>query len=184
MKPQFLFLPFAVLLTTCIGIRAISPTRGYNVCIKSGFSDEQRQSIVLAYTEWARATSGTVSFTKTNSPDYSQSVVIIKPVTQADLLKVYHKVLIGRNNYRGSDNFMYIAVDQSKAEFHQTALHEFGHVLGLDHDEEVSHHGKTVMTPSTNDASPALTCLDIQAFCTVWKCNASYLSPCQIKTNP
>lgn len=189
MKLQWLAIGLVVTLLTCNPIRYVSPTRQYNVYIDSSFTEKQRDAIVLASMEWESATLQTVTFVYTIIKDNSQALIVITPSTKDGLRILFPQefkdeeshglYLIGMTAHRGSDSQIYIATDINERDLFQTALHEFGHAVGLPHDEVVEHKMKTTMTPNTHTSTTHLTCLDMQAFCKQWGCNYNRFPLCK-----
>lgn len=159
--------------------RFISPTRAYNTYVGSGFTKEQEQMVRDAMMEWQTSTRETVRFNEYRIVNYSQSVIVILPSYQNELARKYGKNEIGRDNWFGSDNEAFIAIDLDKRDFYETTLHEIGHALGLDHDDAPAHEHKQVMNKHSDLSSDHLTCLDMRAFCRVWDCNPNNLPLCQ-----
>ena len=175
---NFKMLSFIV-LTGCIPPRMISSTHQYNVYIDPGFNDEHKRMIHSALVEWEVATNQTVTFREVATQDYSRALITIFHSTRNRMAKEYGHDLIGRANYRGEDNILVEATDLSKRDFVQTTLHEIGHAIGLDHDDDSSHRKQTVMMSHTDDSSDHLTCRDMYAFCETWGCDARQFPLCQ-----
>lgn len=83
----------------------------------------------------------------------------------------------GIHNPAGKPVHMFIVADRhdTQKRFRQTALHEFGHVLGLYH----SHSITAVMYPSSQDRKAVcLSRADLHIFCDVNNCDGATVYPC------
>lgn len=185
--PFFILVVLAALITSCkLPIRFISSTHQYDVYIESGFSDEQRHSVVASFQEWERATQQTVTFVEVPDKDNNlQALIVVTPTTKQGLLKLDpSKQTIGKCYYWGASSHIYIATELDYRDFYQTSLHEFGHSVGLEHDLNMSHRYQTTMMSHTMDSTARVTCRDVNAFCDVWGCDASQFPVCKEKDHP
>lgn len=162
-----------------------SPTHQYNVYIESGFTPEHCQSVINAFLEWQVNTDETVKFVQVWTPDHSQPLIIVKPSTWPKMSRIFDvplkEGLVGETHehYASHSSEIWLAEDQNSVDFHEVALHEFGHALGLKHDKNT--HDKTIMRAHTPDSSDFLTCKDLQAFCALWSCDANKFPLCMIR---
>ncbi len=151
----------------------ISGSHHYDVYIDPDFMQDQRQSILNAIIEWQVDTENTITFTLIGQKTSQDPIIVILHSDQEHMQKWYHDTTIGHTEYRGADSNIQIATDLGKRDFHECVLHEIGHALGLEHDED-----GTIMAPDTSEASSFLTCRDMHAFCKVWGCDARQFILC------
>lgn len=170
------------LISSCIHIRCMSPTKQYNVYILDGFSDMQKESIIEGFHEWETASMSTVTFIQVNSLDHYQSLITVAPISEKEM-EIIHKDKIGWATYHGSDTDIIIVTELGYRDFYQTVLHEFGHALGLDHDLNLKHAYRTTMMEHTLDSTARVTCLDLRSLCLSWGCDANEFIRCKTATD-
>lgn len=162
-----------IILTGCIPPRMISGSHHYDVYIDPRFPNWQHESVTNAVLEWQVNTDETVTFDFINQPTSHNPIIVILASDKEFLHKHFHPTTVGRTYYRGVDSFIRIDTDEGPRNFHQIALHEMGHALGLDHNGPGS-----TMYDWSDDAADYITCKDLHAFCDVWNCNADNFPLC------
>ncbi len=65
---------------------------------------------------------------------------------------------------------------EQKDKFRKVALHEIGHLVGLDH---MPIPKETIMFPSIDECTDCITELDAKQFCAIWKCDSSTINFCK-----
>lgn len=176
MKLSLILLLVFLGLTGCIPPRMVSPSHHYDVYVDPAFESEQRQSIVNAVIEWEVDTEETVTFDIVNQKSSRNPLIVITASNKTFLHKHHHSTTVGYADFRGVDTNVFIDVDETPRDFHEIALHELGHALGLDHNDATG----TIMYEWTNQASSFLTCSDMVSFCKEWGCNAIDFPLCHI----
>ena len=75
----------------------------------------------------------------------------------------------------GTSNEIKIADDLPDYDFAKVIRHELGHCFGLGHNEEKY----TIMYSNEWYSAEHMTCVDLQAFCDVWGCDAMKMDLCK-----
>ncbi len=131
-----------------------APTpRHYHLDIAQAFTVAQANAILDAATEWQTSSGGFVSFDGQAS---TTDVIHVHPSTAADIAAEFGGGAWGFDR-NGSDSATIAMLSTLDAEsFHQTALHELGHALGLVHMPPGN-----VMCASSTCATLVVTCGDL-----------------------
>jgi hypothetical protein len=102
----------------------------YHLSVSTDFSDAQSQAIFDAALEWQTRSGGFVTF---DGDLGARDVIHFDLVTPTQLTTEFGGGTIGLDTQEGRSSHIQI-VDALDAEtFHQTALHEIGHAIGLVH---------------------------------------------------
>ncbi len=147
------------------------------------FSQDEVELIVEATYEWKTATEGRVVYDVVTLPvhqkiDVTQAIIVIK--VNPDFPKVMLLDFMNKNTTLGywEDNegpLPYIAmVDRyyTDTNFKAVMLHEMGHSLGLRHNEGETGIG-TLMYPTIDEGSDAITPFDVSKYCELRHCTKS-----------
>jgi predicted Zn-dependent protease len=102
----------------------------YHLEISTDFTADQTQAIVDAATEWQKASGGYVTF---DGEPATIDIITFQPTTSMDLAAEFGGGYIGVNVNHGQSSNIQLVTTLDPQTFHQTALHEIGHALGLVH---------------------------------------------------
>jgi predicted Zn-dependent protease len=141
-----------------------NPSHFYHLAIASGFSDAQYQAIRDAASEWQASSGNYVTFdpvvasvsawgtvTSTDS-----DVIAFQADSVGAIRSEFGGGAIGYTQYEGQSSNVYLGTSLDAETFHQTALHEIGHAIGLKHTTP-----GTVMCQDTTCATLEITCGDL-----------------------
>lgn len=118
---------FVVALVACSG--APEPHH-YHVVVSPDFTAEQSSAILDAALQWQERSGGFVSF----DGDPSQfDAIRVDPATSAQLTWEFGGGTIGLETQQGNSVHIQMISNLDARTFHQTALHELGHAIGLHH---------------------------------------------------
>jgi hypothetical protein len=154
---------FALAFVACGGWES-NPSHLYHLAIGSGFSDAQYQAIRDAASEWQESSGSYVMFDSA-SAGVSSWGTVASPASdviafQADsigaITSEFGGGAIGYTQYEGQSSNVYLGTSLDAETFHQTALHEIGHAIGLKHTTP-----GTVMCQNTTCATLEITCGDL-----------------------
>jgi predicted Zn-dependent protease len=127
--------------------------RHYHLNLTPGFSDDQSDAIFDAATEWQSQSGGFVTFDGAPS---DVDVITVYPATSDQIVAEFGGGAIGIDETNGDSSTISIVTSLDPVTFHQTALHELGHALGLVHMTPGN-----VMCANTDCATLQVTCGDL-----------------------
>jgi predicted Zn-dependent protease len=130
-----------------------NPTHVYHLEIDSQFSAAQYQAIADAATEWQQSSANYVTFDFVPS---ANDVIAFRATSVAQIRTEFGGGAIGYTEYEGQSSNIDLGTSLDAEMFHQTALHEIGHALGLKHTTP-----GTVMCMDTTCATLEITCGDL-----------------------
>jgi predicted Zn-dependent protease len=159
--------------------------------IDKSMTQEQKISVRAAIAEWETAVHSIVSSTVLE--DWSNEEEMAGPTIEGDQmictrqvyiagLKNTHSLtqiidekvntktgqVLGYTNSKCASKWIVLFVDRSEKEkFKTVMLHEFGHLIGMQHLPIVG----TIMYPSVDLGTNCITPIDLAQFCSMWKCN-------------
>lgn len=107
-----------------------NPSHHYHVEIASDFSADQQQAIFDAADEWQKSTNGYVSF---DGAPATTDVITFRTATPSQITFEFGGGYIGYDQTSGQSSNISLLTTLDPQTFHQTALHELGHALGLVH---------------------------------------------------
>jgi hypothetical protein len=122
------------------------------VCATLGCGISAREAVILAEARWRKATNLTTQLPAIHAKNGRFKCVGPEPR------------FVGC--WRPSLNVIEIDVTQSDDLIRQTALHEWGHVLGADHVRP----GRGVMAAMLDDARACISAADVEAVCALHEC--------------
>lgn len=160
------------------------------VHIDKSMTQEQKDSVRSAIQEWQIAVRSIV--TSNIVEDWSNEEEMIGPTIENDEmictrdvyvagLKNSHSLVqiidekvdtktgqvLGYTNSKCGSKWIALFVDRSeKQKFRTVMLHEFGHLIGMQHLPIVG----TIMYPSVDKGTNCITQIDLAQFCSMWKC--------------
>jgi len=149
----------------------------------SGFSDEQKQEINKAAAEWERAGVPVDIVWDADAEIYHSRMMKRQPGPppvfkgQRDPDAIPHYGLTSDRTYMNGETItIQLWPDDLPPQIqYRTALHEFGHALGIAEHSPVEG---TVMYPLMQLAADCLTVNDLRRLCDHTGCDVSKLSPC------
>lgn len=144
----------AALVVLALACGNANGPRHYHLNLEPGFSDEQSQAIFDAATEWQSRSGNFVSFDGVQAWD---DVITVHPATDDQIVAEFGGGAIGYDKTNGSSSTIAILASLDPETFHQTALHELGHALGLVHDTPGN-----IMCSNTVCATLEVTCGDLE----------------------
>jgi hypothetical protein len=147
---------FAVVALSCSS--APPEPRLCHLLVGDGFSDAQRGAIFDASLEWYTRSGGLVSFDAPATDAFSTDVIRFDPATSTQLTAEFGGGTIGLESNHERSSHIQIAQGLDDQTFHQTALHELGHALGLGHLTPGN-----IMCADTQCATLDVRCGDLQA---------------------
>ena len=125
----------------------------YHLVVSTDFTDAQSQAIVDAATEWQLQSLGYVDFDGQPGPDANITITVADPTT---LAAEFGGGALGVDQTTGRTSHIQILQSLDPVTFHQTALHELGHALGLVHMTPGN-----IMCANTVCATLEVTCGDL-----------------------
>jgi predicted Zn-dependent protease len=119
-----------VVLVSALSCGGAGGPRHYHINLLPGFSDAQAQAIFAAAQEWQDDSHGYVSF---DGEPAATDVITIHPATIDQIVAEFGGGAFGYDKNDGGSSTIAILTVLDAQTFHQTALHELGHALGLVH---------------------------------------------------
>jgi hypothetical protein len=151
--------------------------------VDRNFSEEEFGIITGAALEWHLATSGLVTYDVVRMP-YGGAIDMRNSIIFINITPDFPEV-IAQDTYSQAGNNVgfydvkymvpYIGLIPSRIDdkdYKAIVLHELGHSLGLEHNED---EPGTLMYPSIDVGADYITDIDLQHFCKIYKCDASKL---------
>jgi hypothetical protein len=146
--------------------------------IEESFSESEIASIKFAAASWISSTNHVVKLQVIQFPFKERSfnkAIIISRIKSKDIekefnfSKLFAENMVGFYWDRDLVPRIYIVYDliSNPQEYSAVVMHELGHSMGLNHDNE----NNTLMNAEVTNASLIITNKDIQQFCSLYKCH-------------
>jgi hypothetical protein len=163
----------------------VYPTRVHKTLfLDRYFTPDEVAFITIAALEWSAATKNIVTFDVVALPQ-EKVVITENDIMIMNISPDHPLVLILDNSSNYStlgyydESFpvpiIYLVSDRMTGkEYVTVVLHELGHALGLEHNENIWEVG-SLMYPSLDLGSRHITPYDLKKFCKLYRCNANKL---------
>ena len=147
----------------------------YKIIIHKDVPSNRVGLILDAAYEWVVATSGAVTFETTYSnfdisatPLDGEILVYEGPQTDGSSIGLDWSWK-GQDNGHPTKSRIWILKDLEPRLYYLTAMHEFGHAIGLPHVD--NSKGPAIMIPTCTDVGDHPTCVDRNNACALWGCD-------------
>lgn len=199
MKHLFsLLVILAVLLGGCAPMPKAASGKRHPVVTMHGdvqFTLEEREAISMAAWKWSLQTNGLASITVLYDLDFSSEanldshdrdhviiratsdMQVVQEVSDGVLAWVVSRCGGGIKDPCGAPVRMVVVSDRMPESLEQIVIHEFGHVLSMQHVPD----SNSIMRPAVHVFEEERVCLkqpDISEFCRVWDCGLTQMFPC------
>lgn len=183
--PIILFITFILFQNCCVPLSKALSKQNYKyqvVLIDSRFTSKELSLIIKAADEWFIKTKGKAQFELVFNFDVSKYsnfdkngniLVMVKASKDDEYIKNIDKnqnTILGFYDARGDVPFISIVADRMKFAsdeyYYGVVIHEFGHSLGIRHNNIEG----TVMFPTMDKSSSHLQQADIDQFCDRYNC--------------